>query len=47
MGSTDRLRGRHESKGDEKRSVREHIALLDQYTDKNMHDIVAYLETLK
>jgi cytochrome c oxidase cbb3-type subunit 3 len=24
-----------------------HIALLDQYTDKNMHDIVAYLETLK
>jgi mono/diheme cytochrome c family protein len=25
----------------------EHIALLDQYTDKNMHDIVAYLETLK
>ncbi len=25
----------------------EHHALLDQYTDKNMHDIVAYLETLK
>jgi cytochrome c oxidase cbb3-type subunit III len=24
-----------------------HIELLDQYTDKNMHDIVAYLETLK
>lgn len=24
-----------------------HIALLDQYTDKNMHDVVAYLETLK
>jgi cytochrome c553 len=24
-----------------------HIQLLDQYTDKNMHDIVAYLETLK
>ncbi len=24
-----------------------HIALLDKYTDKNMHDIVAYLETLK
>ena len=24
-----------------------HNALLDQYTDKNMHDIVAYLETLK
>jgi cytochrome c oxidase cbb3-type subunit III len=24
-----------------------HIELLEQYTDKNMHDIVAYLETLK
>jgi cytochrome c oxidase cbb3-type subunit 3 len=24
-----------------------HVALLDKYTDKNMHDIVAYLETLK
>jgi cytochrome c oxidase cbb3-type subunit III len=24
-----------------------HVELLDQYTDKNMHDIVAYLETLK
>jgi hypothetical protein len=24
-----------------------HHELLDQYTDKNMHDIVAYLETLK
>jgi len=24
-----------------------HIALLDEYSDKNMHDIVAYLETLK
>jgi len=24
-----------------------HIALLDQYTDKDMHDIVAYLESLK
>jgi mono/diheme cytochrome c family protein len=24
-----------------------HNALLEQYTDKNMHDIVAYLETLK
>jgi cytochrome c oxidase cbb3-type subunit 3 len=24
-----------------------HNALLDRYTDKNMHDIVAYLETLK
>ena len=24
-----------------------HVDLLDQYTDKNMHDIVAYLETLK
>jgi hypothetical protein len=24
-----------------------HIELLDRYTDKNMHDIVAYLETLK
>jgi cytochrome c oxidase cbb3-type subunit 3 len=24
-----------------------HIAMLDKYTDKNMHDIVAYLETLK
>jgi cytochrome c oxidase cbb3-type subunit 3 len=24
-----------------------HIALLDKYTDKNMHDIVAYLESLK
>lgn len=24
-----------------------HIALLDQYTDKNMHDVVAYLESLK
>ena len=24
-----------------------HYELLDQYTDKNMHDIVAYLETLK
>ena len=24
-----------------------HIALLDKYTDQNMHDIVAYLESLK
>ena len=24
-----------------------HVALLDQYTDKNIHDIVAYLESLK
>lgn len=24
-----------------------HVALLDQYTDKDMHDIVAYLESLK
>lgn len=24
-----------------------HVILLDQYTDKDMHDIVAYLETLK
>ena len=24
-----------------------HIALLDTITDKNMHDVVAYLETLK
>ncbi len=24
-----------------------HIELLDRYTDKNMHDIVAYLESLK
>jgi cytochrome c oxidase cbb3-type subunit 3 len=24
-----------------------HIELLDQYTDKNIHDVVAYLETLK
>lgn len=24
-----------------------HIALLDKYTDKNMHDIVAYLESIK
>lgn len=24
-----------------------HVALLDQYTDKNIHDVVAYLESLK
>ena len=24
-----------------------HVALLDKYTDQNMHDVVAYLETLK
>ncbi len=24
-----------------------HVALLDQYTDKDIHDIVAYLESLK
>jgi hypothetical protein len=24
-----------------------HIDLLDRLTDKNMHDVVAYLETLK
>lgn len=24
-----------------------HVELLDQYTDKNIHDVVAYLETLK
>ncbi len=24
-----------------------HVALLDEYTDKNIHDVVAYLETLK
>jgi hypothetical protein len=27
--------------------VQAHHDLLDKYTDKNMHDIVAYLETLK
>ena len=25
----------------------EHVSLLDRITDKNMHDIVAYMETLK
>lgn len=25
----------------------EHVALLDQYTDKDIHDVVAYLETFK
>ena len=24
-----------------------HVALLDRYTDQNIHDVVAYLETLK
>jgi hypothetical protein len=24
-----------------------HVALLDQYTDKDIHNVVAYLETLK
>jgi len=24
-----------------------HVELLDQYTDKDIHDVVAYLETLK
>jgi hypothetical protein len=24
-----------------------HVELLDRLTDKNMHDVVAYLETLK
>jgi hypothetical protein len=24
-----------------------HVELLDQYTDKNIHDVVAYLESLK
>jgi cytochrome c oxidase cbb3-type subunit 3 len=24
-----------------------HVELLDQITDRNMHDVVAYLETLK
>jgi hypothetical protein len=24
-----------------------HVKLLDQYTDKNIHDLVAYLESLK
>jgi hypothetical protein len=24
-----------------------HIEMLDKYTDKNMHDVVAYLESLK
>jgi cytochrome c oxidase cbb3-type subunit III len=24
-----------------------HVALLDEYTDKDIHDLVAYLETLK
>ncbi len=24
-----------------------HIAMLDKYTDKNIHDVVAYLESLK
>ena len=25
----------------------EHNAMLDRFTDKNIHDVVAYLETLK
>ena len=24
-----------------------HVALLDEYTDKDIHDVVAYLETFK
>ena len=24
-----------------------HVELLDKYTDKNIHDVVTYLETLK
>jgi hypothetical protein len=24
-----------------------HVALLDEYTDKEIHDVVAYLETLQ
>ena len=24
-----------------------HVAMLDQYTDKQIHDVVAFLETLK
>jgi hypothetical protein len=24
-----------------------HVAMLDTYTDKNIHDVVAYLESLK
>jgi cytochrome c oxidase cbb3-type subunit 3 len=34
-------------KVERKDPVQAHIDLLPRYTDKNMHDIVAYLETLK
>ena len=34
-------------KVEKKDPLQAHIDLLPKYTDKNMHDIVAYLETLK
>jgi hypothetical protein len=27
--------------------IETHVRLLDEYTDKNIHDVVAYLESLK
>jgi len=35
------------TKVEKKDPLQAHIDLLERYTDKNMHDIVAYLETLK
>ena len=33
--------------GRQERSLQAHDELLDKITDKNIHDVVAYLETLK
>ena len=45
--SIERLIARPESKVEKHDPYAAHDALLDQYTDKNIHDVVAYLETLK
>ncbi|MGH8638769.1 MAG: hypothetical protein ACREUZ_16650, partial [Burkholderiales bacterium] len=46
-GSNHTIRRVPGTKVDRQDPLAYHVALLDRITDKNMHDIVAYLETLK
>jgi mono/diheme cytochrome c family protein len=46
-GTTQTVRRVAGTKVDRQDPLAFHVALLDRLTDKNMHDIVAYLETLK
>jgi cytochrome c oxidase cbb3-type subunit III len=46
-GTTSTIRRKAGVKVDKTDPFAFHVALLDRLTDKNMHDVVAYLETLK